>query len=699
MNKAKEENDVPTVIDNNNNNNNNEQKPIPPPIPRRPSLKILNKLKSAMSQDKEINAETDLNGISLSNDNADKESDTNTTITATKIESKREIYYGNHTLLFASTEAGGFFLGSDDDGYAILSDIPTPVCFTNARNPFLRYGDIVRVMAHNCNLIGHTSNSWMSWSKDVGSVAGLYRITPPDGVDTITRTFRFGAPVEYGMPFMLYSDNWKTNIIGMVLKNGKTSSKRLALNNANKKWLEPLTFMCQIYKPDEPKEITEAKLVTKSRASSEPYGKVDPSSLRPVSNSLSTTSERTKNVDTVKDDGDLVSSNNNNNSSKNNSNGIEKKTSAKNTRMSMMENMKNTFTKAAKQDSSREELKIKVDNVKAMHNQLNKRGKKKQNDWKKEYKKIVEMQLKAAEEAKRLLEEDLKKLSSNNNNVESENNNTNDDKNTNANGSINANDNIKNMDTAMDRSEFLDIENLIKATTSEIIKLKLQLYCPKALRFNHSFHFNGYFFGMEDYAIQKVALSFHLSFTSPSSQNPYPNVKLELKPFTVILKAFGLKLVTESNEGVKQSTRSFKELTINTDIVLDTKLKFCTKEQDEKDRISEEKDNKKKVSTVSAVDVKIVNKVDQDGSKMDTSKEKETKLGSEKDIPTTNVDGDDDMSCSWIPISYRCDVVKAMDDEGKEGGFIPSIVKKLANYYLPSFVKVSFKAMIIISIL
>ena len=49
--------------------------------------------------------------------------------------------------------------------------------------------DIVRVMAHNCNLIGHTSNSWMSWSKDVGSVAGLYRITPPDGVDTITRTF------------------------------------------------------------------------------------------------------------------------------------------------------------------------------------------------------------------------------------------------------------------------------------------------------------------------------------------------------------------------------------------------------------------------------------------------------------------------------------------------------------------------------
>ena len=323
MNKAKEKNDVPTVID--NNNNNNEQKPIPPPIPRRPSLKILNKLKSAMSQDKEINAETDLNGISLSNDNADKESDTNTTITATKIESKREIYYGNHTLLFASTEAGGFFLGSDDDGYAILSDIPTPVCFTNARNPFLRYGDIVRVMAHNCNLIGHTSNSWMSWSKDVGSVAGLYRITPPDGVDTITRTFRFGAPVEYGMPFMLYSDNWKTNIIGMVLKNGKTSSKRLALNNANKKWLEPLTFMCQIYKPDEPKEITEAKLVTKSRASSEPYGKVDPSSLRPVSNSLSTTSERTKNVGTVKDDGDLVSSNNNNNSSKNNSNGIEKK--------------------------------------------------------------------------------------------------------------------------------------------------------------------------------------------------------------------------------------------------------------------------------------------------------------------------------------------------------------------------------------
>ena len=47
----------------------------------------------------------------------------------------------------------------------------------------------------------------------------------------------------------------------------------------------------------------------------------------------------------------------------------------------------------------------------------------------------------------------------------------------------------------------------------------------------------------------------------------------------------------------------------------------------------------------------------------------------------------DETSCSWVPVSYRCNVVKAMDDEGKEGGFIPSIVKKLVNYYLPSFIK------------
>ena len=67
-------------------------------------------------------------------------------------------------------------------------------------------------------------------------------------------------------------------------------------------------------------------------------------------------------------------------------------------------------------------------------------------------------------------------------------------------------------------------------------------------------------------------------------------MKLQLKPFTVILKAFGLKLVTESNEGIRQSTRSFKELTINTDI-LDTTLKFCAKSE-EKDAFEEQEQSR-----------------------------------------------------------------------------------------------------------
>ena len=153
--------------------------PPPPPVPRRPSFKVLNKLKHALSVD---GAETEQ---STNTTTFDTKSETpiptdkdNENIFNSVAKASREIYYGNHTLLFASTEIGGFFLSSDDDGYATLKDTPSPVCFTNARNPFLRYGDVVRVMAHNCNLIGHTSNSWMSWSKDVASSAGLFRIHP-----------------------------------------------------------------------------------------------------------------------------------------------------------------------------------------------------------------------------------------------------------------------------------------------------------------------------------------------------------------------------------------------------------------------------------------------------------------------------------------------------------------------------------------
>ena len=42
----------------------------------------------------------------------------------------------------------------------------------------------------------------------------------------------------------------------------------------------------------------------------------------------------------------------------------------------MMENLKNTFTKAAKLDASKEELRIKIKNVKAIHTKLNDREKK-----------------------------------------------------------------------------------------------------------------------------------------------------------------------------------------------------------------------------------------------------------------------------------------------------------------------------------
>ena len=66
---------------------------------------------------------------------------------------------------------------------------------------------------------------------------------------------------------------------------------------------------------------------------------------------------------------------------------------------------------------------------------------------------------------------------------------------------------------------------------------------------------------------RKLPQGLHILYIG-NQTNKFPTVKLQLKPFSVILKAFGLKLVTESNEGIRQSTRSFKELTINTDIIL-----------------------------------------------------------------------------------------------------------------------------------
>ena len=91
--------------------------PPPPPVPRRPSFKVLNKLKHALSVD---GAETEQSTNTTTFDTksetpipTDKDNDN---IFNSVAKASREIYYGNHTLLFASTETGGFFLSSDDDG-------------------------------------------------------------------------------------------------------------------------------------------------------------------------------------------------------------------------------------------------------------------------------------------------------------------------------------------------------------------------------------------------------------------------------------------------------------------------------------------------------------------------------------------------------------------------------------------------------
>ena len=177
---------------------------------------------------------------------------------------------------------------------------------------------------------------------------------------------------------------------------------------------------------------------------------------------------------------------------------------------------------------------------------------------------------------------------------------------------------------------------------------------------------------MEDYAIQKVALGFHISFISATRTNKFN--KIAVKAFSVILKAFGLELVTESNEGIRQSTRSFKELTINTDIILDTTLKFCAKSE-EKDVLFEEHVNKVD-PVLNAVNVKVVNDNLGEKGTLKPQEIKSSKTSRKPDKSSTAVpEGGDETSCSWVPVSYRCNVVKAMDDEGKEGGFIPSIVK------------------------
>ena len=99
--------------------------------------------------------------------------------------------------------------------------------------------------------------------------------------------------------------------------------------------------------------------------------------------------------------------------------------------------------------------------------------------------------------------------------------------------------------------------------SAEIIDLKLQLYCPNLIQ--PFFSLNGYFVVWKIMQYESCPGLPHFYIGKRDEQISY--CEITVKAFSVILKAFGLKLVTESNEGIRKRTRSFKELTINTDII------------------------------------------------------------------------------------------------------------------------------------
>ena len=141
-------------------------------------------------------------------------------------------------------------------------------------------------------------------------------------------------------------------LVLLVKQNGKM---KLALNTASKAWMEPL-FLCQVYRlRSQTNYRGEACYPFPTPRSLIHLDKL-PSALPPdkVSPKLKYCTQD-----------DAVNTENRSKQGK-----IEKN------RRSMMENLKNTFTKAAKIDASKEEL-DKIKDIKAIHRKLNDREKQK----------------------------------------------------------------------------------------------------------------------------------------------------------------------------------------------------------------------------------------------------------------------------------------------------------------------------------
>ena len=653
-----------------------EEGTVPPVLPRRPSIAARRKLRQSLNLGSQSVEDTS----SLVNDSvtpaktSDDPSNRTPPIPAVAAASPRErsisreeqrkIFFGNRLLLFASTQHGGYFLGSDADGYAILSEAPRPTCFTNMSTvPYIRYGDVIRINAGNCGVHGHVSNSWMSWSADVSKPSGLFTVSPPDlpsgGSITkhdsrgsssdllLSQDTQFGKPLEYGSPFMLVSAKWKTNVVGVTVHK---NVKHLALNTKTKSWLEPLVFMCQVYKPQVPREsrspsISFAELAAANLGKQSP----PPSPLSARGKTVTSTAptEQKTAPESAQDemnDPDLAPN-------------IGKFTGVS---AFLKKTKANKFGAVEKKTA----VNFAVGNVLQIQKQLNERASSLRDEWLTELKGALKSKLAEKEVALGILEEEMNALAGREGqsrsgdsvavgdapsvDISKEHVVSQDDA-----PSFEAGDLfVRPSELSKEQStsaEFLEIEKMVNDARVDIAELKLKLYCPSAMGFRYRFQAYGYFCGMNDYAFEQLSIPYKLSFQSATDTRP-ASIVLEFSPVTITWKAFGLKLVTESHAGIKQSTRDFKELTINASMVLNMQLYFTTEADFE-----------------------------YNGLRPDNSKKGHP--------PAKDIDASTPPCYAWYCKEYKFEVVKTMNENGIEGGVIPTLVKKVANYYFPKIVK------------
>ena len=603
---------------------------LPPPIPRRPSAVGRAKLRKSLQVADSTGGEEAKQAPDVAVAKNKKAS-----LPQTR-EDMRKIYFGNTLLLFASTEKGGYFLGSDKSGYVVLSETPHPTCFTNMNTvPYLRYGDTVRVNSGHCGMHGHASNSWMSWGEDVSKTSGLFTISLPDflnekgGGDILMPSeIQFGKPLEYGSPFMLLSSKWKTNVVGMAMHK---NVKHLALNEPAKTWLEPLIFMCQVYKPPSVRRV-----------------------LQPTKPSAGLQS----NV-AAKSSPDKVAE-----TQQKKSSGGPPNPETKTEEQREVLKAKASSAVAAEKKAA---LNFSIGNVREIQKRLIGRAAAKKSSWNTSLKKALESKLAEKTSAIKILEQEMNELTENDNHAEVVADsvspsppvaNTRDagelrDLGKNRPGPKEEDEDLflVPVEPTVQQSssaEFVQIEKMVNEARADLGKIKLKLYCPSALGFRYKFQAYGYFCGMEDYAFEQLSIPFTVSLKSANETTP-ACIILQFSPVTITWKAFGLKLVTESNRGVKQSSRDFKELTINATMVLNAVLYFTT-DNDFAHNGMRPDNNKKGVS----------------------EKTKEPSAAPEY---------------SWYCQDFKFEVTKTMNERGVEGGMIPTLVKKVANYYLPKLVK------------